>query len=641
MTHETLLFDPPAITLPRADVPETNTYWQGVNSFFTTGTDLVEQRVDDFCSLPQQRVAMDIETQGVDEGRWQITCVTASWRTGQGIIQSVLLNPLRNDRDRGLLRRIVDHAGAIVFHNAIFDIPPLCAHRLFTIEDIDKVEDTLLLARMLRTVQKGSRNLESLGVEYGITDDSALSMPDVFKIAGFRTQKDGYENCDVTVTAYRNGAMSDTAVTLQLWDQLYPKVVAMHTLGMSEAGSAALLTFEQAEELVWKIQQCSRVMLKVEARGLAWDRDYRDEWFREQEQSVDEARRTLEGAGLSPGNGGQLVRHLHDLGELPGDWPRTDKGALKSDKNAMKLLTEHGHPLSAAHTVVAEFEKNANYMKQIETAAFATGRVHAATQILGAHASGRTSVVDPPLQQFSADARPVITSDGDKLWSVDWSSIEPVVLANCAGDRDFITPFNEGGDLYIPLARRAGLIPNTVSDEEAAGHPGRKKAKTILLAAMYGQGTNSLAAQMGITPDEAYQLQDSIRQAMRTTFDFMNSVRGGCKASGFSYTIMGRMLDERLSNGEIMDRTAVNHFCQGSSADILMEAVLELDRRGASKYIKMLIHDEIVIEEPGLDECKDVMTTVPQVFADHTAHTGMTPVLRIDAQCMDHHWQKV
>lgn len=638
---EKLLFDPPTVTLPPVSVPESATWWPGVGSMFTTGTSSVRARVDDFCALAPQRIAMDIETRGTDAGRWQVNCVTSSWRDAQGTVQSVLLDPLRNDEDRGLLRRIVEHAGAVVFHNATFDIPILVAHRLFTLEDVDKVEDTIVLARMLRTVQKGGRTLEALAERYNITNDSHVSIPDVFRVSGYSTKTAGYNNSDIDITSYRAGAMSDTAVTLRLWDELYPRVVAMHTLGMSEAGAAPLLTEQGAHNLVWKMQQVNRVMLKVQSRGQAWDREYRDEWYAKQEQGVDEARARLEAAGLSPGNGGQLVKYLDAAGQLPAGWPRTEKGALKSDKKAMELLTKVGHPLADAHATIAAYEKDANYMEQIATSAAGTGRVHAATQILGAHASGRTSVTDPPLQQFSADARPIITSDGEKLWSVDWSSIEPVVLANCAGDQDFIGPFNEGGDLYIPLARRAGLIDASVSDEDAASHPGRKRAKTILLAAMYGQGTESLADGMGISVREAGELQAAIRDAMHTTFDFMRSVRGGCRTSGFSFTITGRMLDERMPNGQIADRTAVNHFCQGSSADILMEAVLELDRRGASKYIKMLIHDEIVIEEPGLEECKDVMMTVPEALARMASNRGMTPVLRIDAQCMDYHWQKV
>src|SRR5699024_10421405 len=159
----------------------------------------------------------------------------------------------------------------------------------------------------------------------------------------------------------------------------------------------------------------------------------------------------------------------------------------------------------------------------------------------------------PPLQQFSESARPVIRSDGEDWWSVDWSSIEPVILANAAGDRDFIEPFNNGGDLYIPLARSAGLIPSVVSDEAAADHPGRKQAKQVLLAAVYAQGLPPLSGDLAISSEQARRPQQGIRRSMATTFEFMDHVQGLCKWSGASWTILGRMLDERLPNGDIVD----------------------------------------------------------------------------------------
>ena len=941
----------PEVDLPRIDVPEEQTWWPDVQAMMCTGTETVRRIVEEYEARPPQRIAVDIETHGLTgHGKWEITCITAAFRLAEGTVYSVLFDPLRNPGDRALWERVRDRCTTMVLHNAAFDIPILYAHQLIAFSDIRKVEDTVLLSRQLNTISRGGRNLEKLSGDYGIADDSNVKILNAFK-AQNQTKETGYANSDIHAPFYRRGAMSDTAATLRLWDKLYVDVVNLHAKG--QPGDAqCMLTLPEAHQLVANIQRVGQVTLQMSATGLNWDEDHMDSWLAAQERKVDEATALVKEAGLDPGNGAQLVNKLNEQGLLPADWPRTEKGALKADKNAMKMLTKQDNPLAKAHAEIAEHAKIWNYMVSTRDTAKATGRVHAGIEILGAHATGRmclpmntqvltkrgvlpidevkvgdltldasgrwtpisavhifddadvyeyptswrgrslvstpehrwvqragdtvvvaplyegtatvvtapapervrsahltddfpeprsltkdelhaallgwavstrptvqygehvttltignaggigkylaematllygddvhvsfdevsatlragddapgrfkvlvaacladdtdtypertvasfdgscsqvflqsavlgglvddlnavhvmvatpwaralamaahragmtalvgkpdtrawtavtlvesgdmevyasrarecasqrvycvttssgtftyfdgtmfsvtgNSVNNPPLQQFSEDARPVIIADGDdELWSVDWSSIEPVILSNMAGDVDFITPFNNGGDLYIPLARRAGLIPSNVSDEDAAGHPGRKKAKQMLLACMYGQGMRSLSESMGITVDEAYQIQAGLRNAMHVTWNFMDSITANTRRSGFSWTIWGRMMDERLPD-EIKTHVAVNHFCQGSAADVLMDTLLRLDDEGVGHRMKMLIHDEIVCGAKDVELVKHVMSTPPQALVERAK---IMPILRVDAQNMGKHWLKV
>lgn len=942
----------PEVDLPHIDVPEEQTWWPDVQAMMCTGTETICRVVEEYESRPPQRIAVDIETHGLTgQGKWEITCITAAFRLAEGTVYSVLFDPLRNPEDRGLWERVRDRATTMVFHNAAFDIPILYAHQLIAFSDIRKVEDTVLLARQLNTISRGGRNLEKLSGDYGIADDSNVKILNAFK-AQNQTKETGYANSDIHAPFYRRGAMSDTAATLRLWDKLYVDVVNLHAKG--QPGDApCMLTLPEAQQMVANVQRAGQVTLQMSATGLNWDEHHMESWLVAQERKVDEATALVKEAGLDPGNGAQLVNKLNEQGLLPPDWPRTEKGALKADKHAMKMLTKQDNPLAKAHTEIAEHAKVWNYMVSTRDTAKATGRVHAGIEILGAHATGRmclpmdtavltkrgvlpihdvkvgdltldaagrwtpisavhifddadvytyptnwpgrtlvatpehrwvqraasgdmvvaplyegtttvvttpapervrsahlaadfpepasltkdelhaallgwavstrpaidididnitmtignaggigkyiaemaellyegavevtydevsatlrsdydapnrfkvlvaacradegetypertvasfdgscsqlflqsvvlggivdeprgvhvqvmapwaravamaahragiaatvepgnthawatialhetgdmtvyadsahrlnnqrvycvttssgtftyfdgatfsvtgNSVNNPPLQQFSEDARPVIIADGnDELWSVDWSSIEPVILSNMAGDVDFITPFNNGGDLYIPLARRAGLIPPNVSDEAAASHPGRKKAKQMLLACMYGQGMRSLSESMGISVDEAYQIQAGLRNAMHVTWNFMDSITAGTRRSGFSWTIWGRMMDERLPD-EIKTHVAVNHFCQGSAADVLMDTMLRLDDEGVGHRMKMLIHDEIVCGAKDVELVKHVMSTPPQALLERAK---ITPILRVDAQNMGKHWLKV
>lgn len=952
----------PDVSLKNVTVPDESTWWPDTNCFMHTGTDTVRRVLEDtYLTCPPQRVAADIETHGTTgRGKWEITCITFAFRAADGSVHSVLLNPLRSDEDRGMVHAIIDRATTVVFHNAPFDIPIMYAHRLISFSNIRKVEDTLLLARQLKTISKGQRTLEALAGDYGIAEDSTVGILNAFK-AQNETKEQGYASGDIDAVFYRRGAMSDTAATLQLWDKLYVAVVNEHAIGQPGV-APSMLTLPEAHELVAKVQRAGQVTLQMSATGLNWDAEHMERWIDNSQKEVDKAEALLKDSGLDPGNGAQLIAFLDEQGLIPDDWPRTDKGALKADKKAMKLLSKQDNELAAAHTVVAEHAKNLNYMVSTKETAEFTGRVHAGNQILGAHATGRmclaytasiltkrgvltpdevrpgdvtpdhtgqwthilnvhhfrnadvytyptawgkdlrctpehrwvhkntdgttsihplfegtatimatppaehtrtshldgdfpdpgkltpaelratligwivagesalvgyntdtptlaignaggvgqylaeiagrafddgeveitsnevtafikrltdtcplfdllarvcassystaasaadmaesiaagfdasssqaflqsvilagiiptprglpkmrvpatwsravtmacyragldaravdfdgtnhlvclldtdglvevyagdathtstedvwcvttssgtftyfedgmfmctgNSVNDPPLQQFSEDARPIICADeGEEFWSVDWSSIEPVVLANMAGDRDFIEPFNNGGDLYIPLARKAGLIPPSVSDADAAHHPGRKKAKRVLLAAMYGQGLRSLSEEMGISVDEARGLQQGLRRAMEVTWSFMESVTRHTERTGFSYTIWGRMMDERLGDaGEIKTHVAVNHFCQGSAADVLMDTVLRLDDAGVGHRIKMLIHDELVVTDKDVELTKQIMQTPPKALAERAR---ITPVLRVDAQYMGKHWLKV
>ena len=105
-----------------------------------------------------------------------------------------------------------------------------------------------------------------------------------------------------------------------------------------------------------------------------------------------------------------------------------------------------------------------------------------------------------------------------------------------------------------------------------------------------------------------------------------------------SYTIWGRMMDEHLTPNEIKTHVAVNHFCQGSAADVLMDSLLRLDDEGVGHRVKMLIHDEMVVTDRDLELTKQIMSTPPKALVERAR---LMPILRIDAQKMGRHWLKV
>lgn len=542
--------------------------------------------------------------------------------------------------------------------NSSFDIPPMVAHRLLTFDDVNKVWDTLVLARMLRTTDRAGRSLEQLAMRYKLTPDDGITMANVMTAAGFRSSRDGYANMDIDYGTYRDGATSDTAITLRLYDELLATVRAKHD-GM-RGNPATLPSAESVDALIAGVQRVNQIALRRSASGYKVDRDYRQAYEKalvydkdrnpvcdsagnhlNVEEQVRLASMGLTAAYLIPGRGDLLIEHLHTQGELPGDWPRTPTGKLKADKKALERLSSMGHPLTQAHRIVADHHKISGYLDKVLENSTDTGRLHPQIAILGAAASGRMSVSGVELHQFPGIARPVLLADHDPGFSsVDWSSIEPVTMALCAGDRKLLDPFNAGADLYIPVARQAGLIPADVDDETAAGHSGRKVAKVVLLAAMYGQGGKSLAANLTaalkrtVEVGEAYDLRRSVQDAMPDSFAFMDRISEFAERYGAVSTISGRVLDE---DAEYLYR-AVNHFCQGSAADLLYEATLEIDRRGLSDHVHLWMHDELVVSTSVQAEIENAMQTPPQALRRWARVPDI--VLRTDAKALGMHWDE-
>lgn len=592
----------PTVHLDNVDYRHWNGYNPRIGAFQITGTENIAKAIDAFATYASttnanRDVALDIETKGADSANWwQITCVTAAFHTHIGVV-SVLFNPLREPEHRGLLRRVIDIASRVVFHNACFDVPPLVAHRIMTLDDVNKVWDTLVLAKMINTSDRAGRSLEDLAVKYGIVPDDGVKMSAVFSASGLGSATDGFAKSDIGSGTYRDGAMSDTVVTLRLLPLLERMVTDRLDAGTGAMG--ARLDSSGAYQLVCDMQRVSQIALRRSARGFKIDPQFPEKYRAKTRDAFKDAAALLHSEGLEPGRGDKLVEHLAAIGELPEGWPQTKTGKLSADKKAMELLTRHGSPLSKAHRVVADTTKITGYLDKVVESSIATGRLHPSINTLGASATGRMAISGAAeLHQFPGEARGILVPDHEGGWSsVDWSSIEPVVMAVCAGDNAFLAPFYAGGDLYVPIARAAGLIPPEVDDIAALKHYGRKVAKVVLLAAMYGQGKASLAANLAgamnrkVSLDEAGDLRQKIQQAMPITFAFMKDIERYAESTGTVCTITGRVLNEDAG----FTYRAVNHFCITPDTPILTADL----RHVRADSVK--IGDELV----GFDEYAD------------------------------------
>lgn len=544
---------PPLRHIP---VPDHQGYYPHISAWLATG-EHARGAVDTLPAgiLP---VAVDTETNGLGADAFATKCFTAAWETSAGTV-SVMLDPLRNPEDMRAAREIMERAGTIIIQNAAFDVPPLFQNGIMTLDQINKVHDTAVYARMAYPDTGVSKGLEHLAVKLSGFMPAEITMSALFKANGLTADR-GWREFDIDKPIYRLGAMADTVATLRLlapiqaaaWSQL----VEGHPfteMGLDSDGAMAIMEREQVT---------NRVMLRRSAKGLEVDRDYLAKYEESHSRELAAATDAVANAGLDPeaGNlGFLLVTKLDEAGELPPGWPRTESGRLRATKDDLPMLD---HPLAAAVRKISELSKITGYITTVEEMVRVTGRVHPQVGILGASATGRMAYSLPALQQFSAEARPIIVSDTG-LTSVDWSQIEPVVMANCAKDLEFLGGFENGGDLYAPIQAAAGVS--------------RKVAKVLLLAAMYGQGSKSMAADLskpgvmtdvvgaslGVSVDKAKALNDKMFQAMPSTKRFIDQLRSISEQHGKIMTADGRILTipKDPKTGQRLAYKGVNYFC--------------------------------------------------------------------------------
>lgn len=533
------------IALPPRPVPDDSVWHSTFAAWFHTGAAARERAR----TLPAGLdVAIDIETPSVTDS-FSIKCVTAAW-VESGATQAVLLDPLRNPADAEAVRTITARAGWLILHNSPFDTPGLVAAGLLELRDIAKIMDTLVLARSAWPDTLIRKSLEALADRLLGIKDLGETLKLAQKASGLTSNEKWFREGDIHMPIYRAGALADTVVTLRLAHPLFEAATSRQLdHPFSKYGCTSR---SDAGALVLRAQEANRVMLRQAARGYDVDLDYLDAYVDKVEAQREQARLTLAEAGLRPGVGMDVVKYLDSAGHLPPGWPKTDKGNFKTDKDTMEeYLPEH--PLADAHRLISDTKKILGYMEKAAARSRITGRLHPQFQILGASATGRMSVSEPELQQFSEEARPIIVHDGG-LHSVDWSSIEPALLGWMAQDWEFITPFEQGADIYEPV-------------QVAAGCP-RKTAKVVVLAGMYGQGRAKLARSLGISMDQAQQLQRQMRQAMPKASRFMGQVKQVGDDYGLTITAAGRVLTIPRFNGVPAGYKAVN-YCVSPDTPIL------------------------------------------------------------------------
>ena len=237
--------------------------------------------------------------------------------------------------------------------------------------------------------------------------------------------------------------------------------------------------------------------------------------------------------------------------------------------------------------------------------------------------TGRLSSSDPNLQnipirtEFSNRIRAAFIpcDENHSILAADYSQIELRLLAHVSGDEALIAAFNDDIDIHTVTASKIfDVAPEDVTKEM------RRKAKAVNFGLIYGQTRYGLASALGITPFEAQPFIDKYFKQYPKINTYITNTLIQAHEAGYVETIYGRKryLGEELNSRnakirEFAERAAVNAPLQGSAADLIKMAMIELDKSLTEKNLpaKMLlqVHDELVLEVRNdmLDEVQNVV----------------------------------
>jgi len=239
----------------------------------------------------------------------------------------------------------------------------------------------------------------------------------------------------------------------------------------------------------------------------------------------------------------------------------------------------------------------------------ATGRIHTSFNQTVA-ATGRLSSSDPNLQNIPVRGplgkrirRAFIAEEGFRLLSADYSQIELRLLAHLSGDANLAEAFRTGADIHTRTAAGAfGVMPELVTEEM------RRQAKVINFGIIYGMSAFGLAKELGISRRQAQDYIDRYFARYPGVRDYWERTLAQARERGWVETILGRrryvpaLASRTMHIRTLAERTAVNAPLQGSAADIIKRAMVELHaalrERGMASRMTLQVHDELVLEVP-------------------------------------------
>jgi DNA polymerase-1 len=369
------------------------------------------------------------------------------------------------------------------------------------------------------------------------------------------------------------------------------------------------LAAEGLERLMTDVEMpLEKVLASMEMEGVLVDIQVLERLGRDVQQQLQELEaecRKIAAHDFALRSRDQLEKILFDELKLPVV-KRTPKGGRSTDADVLEALTER-HALPGRILEFRELDKlKGTYLDALpKYVGSRTGRIHTRFDQAVA-ATGRLSSSDPNLQNIPvrtelgrAIRSAFVAPPGQVILSADYSQIELRVLAHLSGDPELVDAFSSGEDVHV---RTAALILDKPRDQVSLDE--RRAAKTINFGVIYGMGESALAKQLGIPREQAARFIAAYFQRYAGVARFMEATVEAARQGEAVRTLLGRrrFLPNLHSANRALrfeaERVARNTPIQGTAADILKVAMVDVGRRNLATNARMVltVHDELVFE---------------------------------------------
>ena len=481
---------------------------------------------------------------------------------------------------------IEDNQEKAIGQNLKFDIPILARHGI----KITKfLADTMLMSYVLNSTatRHGMDRLADFYLNYKTTKYTDVTGTASKQISFAEVKLDvatdyAAEDADITLRLYKvlNKLLKEKPTQQKLLNDLeYPLV---HVLSRVEQNGAKIdkkKLSNHSKELSEKISDLTSQAFKISGEEFNLD---------------------------SPK---QLLEILYEKQGLPV-LKKTPKGQPSTNEDTLQRLSEDYElpKIILQYRTLAKLKSTyTDSLINIENPK--TKRIHTSYQ-QAITSTGRLSSTEPNLQNIpikTAEGRRIreafVPEDGNVLISADYSQIELRIMAHLSEDKNLTHSFNNNIDVHSSTAAEVfGVSIDDVSPDQ------RRSAKAINFGLMYGMSAFGLTRQLGIPRGEAQEYLDTYFARYTGVRDYMDNIKAQAKEDKYVETIMGRRLylnEINAANGlrrQAAERAAINAPLQGSAADIIKKAMLDIDELLLNELqdvqMIMQVHDELVFECP-------------------------------------------
>ncbi len=548
--------------------------------------------------------AIDTETSSLDTMTADLLGISLSCEEGEGCYI-----PIQHSYDgmpeqlslntivKTLGEAISNNQTKLVGQNLKFDLPILNRHGIKVTEFLG---DTMLMSYVLNST--GTRHgLDRMAVHYLQYQPMKYE-----EVAGSASKQINFAQVEIPAATFY--AAEDADITFRLFNLLDKKL-------QKEPKLINLLKTLEYPML--------KSLLRVETNGAKINTNMLAEYSKELGLKIDKLSKTafkMAGEEFNMDSPKQLVEILYNKLELPV-LKKTPKGQPSTNEDTLQRLAEEYE----LPKVIIQYRGLAK-LKSTYTDSLVniqhpdTKRIHTSYQ-QAVTSTGRLSSTEPNLQNIpikTAEGRKIreafVAEKGNVLISADYSQIELRIMAHLSGDKNLTHAFNNNIDVHSATASEIFDVP---LEEVTTDH--RRSAKAINFGLIYGMSAFGLTRQLGIPRHEAQAYLDTYFERYTGVREYMDSTKELAKKNLYVETILGRKLhvtEINASNGlrrQAAERAAINAPLQGSAADIIKKAMIDVDEwiGEDNPNIKMImqVHDELIFEvkkdfaEEALTQC--------------------------------------